>query len=242
MLINMKGSIAWGGIIAVMIMASFLVVHMVNTGNTERTIVVNTGKVITFANKAFSFMKTFNSSLQFNAMRSAYDLGLKGGFDKTEIKIWTDSEPAIDELKQELIKKIRRNIPDDFEEVTWGSNEMEIIPGDSEFTITGYQIFILYDGVRYINVNNSFDQIINSSYFGLLETARSMFDNDELDFSENELENKYGYEFSKGTEYITIEDRNSLVPLKYGETGITINGQNCLCDYLKLKFKILPVA
>ena len=161
MLINMKGSIAWGGIIAVMFIASFLVIHMVNTGNTERTIVVNTGKVITFANKAFSFMKTFNSSLQFNAMRSAYDLELKGGFDKTEIKIWTNSEPAIDELKQELIKKIRRNIPDDFEEITWGSNKIEIIPGDSEFTITGYQIFILYDGVRYINVNNSFNQIIN---------------------------------------------------------------------------------
>jgi hypothetical protein len=241
----MKGSAtAFGGILAVLLISAFCVGYIIGQGNISGSIAIVEGNSIAFANKAFFLMKNFNQSIEFLSQRIAYELGLNGGFSQETF--WTTESPTTDELKQELEEEILKKFPNDFGRVTWTDSSLEVTPCENLncFNVSGYAIFVLYnsDSDTKIEVNNSFDQTIQSSYFRLLNVAREIVDNGDY-----ELKQSYGLKTGVSENIITITDDTCLpehyclAPLKSTEDRVNINGEDVLYDYLKLKFKI-PAA
>ena len=242
MLVNMKGSAtAFGGILAVLLIAAFCVGYIIGQGNVSGGIAIIEGNSIAFANKAFFLMKNFNQSIEFLSQRTAYELGLKGGLSQETL--WTPEAPTTDQVKEALEEEILKRFPNDFGRVTWSDSYLEITPCENLncFNVSGYVIFIIYnaDLDSRIKVNNSFDQTIQSSYFKLLSVAREIVDNGDY-----ELKQSYGLKTEISENIITITDDTCLpeyyclAPLKSTEDRVNINGEDVLYDYLKLKFKI----
>jgi hypothetical protein len=258
MLVDMKGiALAWGSILAVLLVASFVIVGVVGKGTFSQTIIVKSGAIISFVNNAEMIMRTFNASIIPISQRAAYDLGKIGGSDK---EIWTD-KPSLDELKYNLKSKISENLPSDVSSdgrvLIWLESNLTIIPcepleSSKCFIVKGWKKFSFYDSIydTTLIVNNSFDQTVPSSYFKLAYVARQIVDKGEyITKSTQQLYSEYRLQFSKsldnGVYTITITDNTCLpnnfyclAPLKAEENKKNINGQLIPFDYLSLTFKV----
>jgi len=255
----MKGTaLAWGAILAILLITSFAIIDIVGKGDLSRTVVVKSGAMISFVDNAEMIMRTFNASIPFIAQRVPYSIGKTGGYN---VEFWSTS-PTLDELKTNLENNIQKNLPqNDFFNgayLTWLESNVSVIPCeplDSSkcFEIKGWKTFNYYDSTynSILLVNNTFDQIVDSSYFKLLSVARKIVDNQEYTKSEQELTTKYGLQFSvssdNGVYVITITDNTCLpnefyclVHLLPSEGKNDINGEQIPFDYLKLTFKVKP--
>jgi hypothetical protein len=187
-----KGTaLGYGGIFAIAMLASAIVVYMVSSGDVKRGIVTGEGNRISFVNDAEFLTKSFNESIKFASSRAAYDLARAGGLEYENY--WTPTYPKMELLTNNLIEKIKDNLPTSYEEeqlrVTWGESDIDIPDEDvylcdsledSEcFFIKGKKYFSVYDksSESIISLDLPIDFEIASSYFNLMYIGRQILEN-----------------------------------------------------------------
>jgi hypothetical protein len=193
MLFNIKkgSAVAYGGIFMIIILLSFFAIYIVSTGDVKRGIVTAEGRLISFVNDFELLTRTFNESIKFIASRAAYDLGKTAGLEHKQY--WSSDYPKMDDLKNNLIEKIKDNLPVSYEEeeikVTWGEANIDISNQDAYLcdSLEDSKCFFV-QGTKYISVyDKSTDSIISlnfpinskilSSYFKLLYIGREILEN-----------------------------------------------------------------
>jgi len=201
----MKGSaIAYGGILVILIITSFVFIYMTAAGPIERVIVTQEGKMISFVNQAELLIKTFNQSIHFISQRAAYDMGKVGGLEKEVF--WYYFYPRIDVLERELGKRIKNNLPSsetiDGRIIEWGEADINVIKYDEVpcgsiensacFFVNGSKYFSIYDesiesriSLEPLKISSS----INSSYFRLLYAGRQILENETFNSTLDDIGN-----------------------------------------------------
>jgi len=188
MLVNMKGGIlGCGAILGILIIGSFVIIFMTQTGPLSAAVATKEGQMISFGNYVHLFVKNFNQSINFISQKAAYDLGKTGGIEGTESSIWSISYPKLSDLEIELEDKIK-NLPTENIEgnkmITWREGSINVLNYDINpcgrledsncFLVNGSKKFSVYDGSikTKTEINHRIKSLISSSYFKLLYVGR----------------------------------------------------------------------
>lgn len=235
-------------------------------GEFLRSTNVKAFKAISLTSFEESLRKMVEESLDIIAKRNAYDLGKLGGLKGTDTAVWTGTYPQIKDLKAMLEDEIKENLPS-YEiknniRVEWGNNSIDIdITSNTNFLIIGSSNFSVRDETidSTIKINLIFNNIVNSSYFKLLDIGRKIFEDavyynlliSDIASLETRIETDFNIEASikDSGEYwnVSLKDVNCLLtdefyciaPLRAGE-GKLVNweGVDIPYDYLQLNFRI----
>jgi len=242
-------AIVYGGILAMLIIASFAIIYITSTGEVKRGIVSSEGKLITFVNEVELILKGFDQSIEFISSRAAYELGKNGGFYNYPQVTWNYYYPKLSFLEKMLEDKISDELPVSEivgeRTINWGEGEIDVTycdPLDNSrcFNVDGSKEFSIYDRTlaSTISENHKFDSKVASSYFKLLYVGRQILE--DIDYNStlndvNKLKNlleadfpDLDFDMSVDGDIIdiTIEDicyppdTYCLAPLNPGETGI----------------------
>ena len=260
----MKGAVmAWGGILVILLLGSFVIINVVGKGDVSRTIVVNAGSIITFVDESEMLMKTLEQSADFIAQRSAYEYG------NSEI-LFTSASPSLSEFTDGIKNKFLENMPSldysGFRKLTWGDSNFSLeacqpVSSSRCFNVEGYKEFTYSDSTYDLTLNakKAIEKQVSSSIFRLFDIARRIVDDSNYNslFSnpsqlDTRLESDFsGFDFELNTInnelHIVIEDRSCnltndfscLAPLKSDEPKVNINGNPIPYDYLKLRFRVI---
>ena len=187
----MKGQ-AWAyAFVAFTLIVTSLFLLRLNLGtNVERSVVTVEGKLLSFSNQAELLLKSFDQSVYFISQRAAYDLGKNGGLEYGNY--WTSDYPKMDTLEEELLERIKDNLPVSYEKeninVIMGEEDIEIKDFDSAacgsiddskcFYVRGNKFISFYDSTidARISVYHDIDSKIDSNYFKLLNAGRAIME------------------------------------------------------------------
>ena len=185
-----KGSaLAYSGILAMLLMATFVFIYMAYKDPITASIISSEGKLISFVNNAELLLKTFDTSVEFISQRAAYELGRNGGME--DAVYWSKDYPTMSVLERELEKTIIDNLPNSAEAGTFQtlikdgdvdvsySSECGPIFSSECFFVDGEVYISFYDNdtiSRIILDPHEFDLKIPSNYFKLLNAGRKIFE------------------------------------------------------------------
>lgn len=238
--IDMKGSaIAYGGILVILIITSFVFIHMASAPPIRRGIVTVEGKLISFVNEAELLIKTFDQSIEFISQRSAYDLGKLGGLERKVF--WNYFYPKTDVLERELGERIKNNLPsEDMRNgriIEWGEADINVIKYDEApcgsmknsvcFFVNGSKYFSVYD--RSIESRISLDHEIyshvGSSYFKLLWVGRQILEEEKYNSTLNDIGNLWNILEAD------FPDLDFTITVSEDIVEITIEDSTCMLFY-----------
>lgn len=190
-----KGSvIAYGGILALLILTTAVFIYMTSVQGVDRTVVTQEGDMIAFVNDAELLAKSYEQGLEFIFQKAAYDLGLRGG--QESMVYWTEEYPSEKTLKLALERKITENLPENNvysdNDVTFGEKSVGIIAYDSaQCDSDSYPRCFLVSGNETITVSNEelkaavsmdpyeFNVKVSSNYFRLIKAARAIVEDEK---------------------------------------------------------------
>lgn len=193
LLIDMKAlTIAYGGLLLLLIIVSLIATYIVGGPETiQRNVVSVEGKLIYFTNEANILKKTLNQSIDFISQRAAYDIGLNGGTNNPSA-LWSYDYPDMATLENELEKNIMKNLPskkieDNNFEISWIGNRVVVSDyygaacGSNQnskcFLVSGENNFSVYDTNTQSRIDFkpfNISSYIISSYFKLLYVGRKI--------------------------------------------------------------------
>jgi hypothetical protein len=195
MLVNMKGSmLGYGAILAILVVGSFVIIFITGAETEKAVLSSREGQLISFGNYGHFLVKMLDQSVYFISQRSAYDLGKTGGIEGSEVAIWYEDYPTIEELTENLEEGIKDNLPStdirNGKRVTWGDSEIDITTDSDYFSVVGTKkLFIIDDATEsLIDFDYEFDKTIDSSYFRLLVAGRAIME----DHAFNQYLSNYG--------------------------------------------------
>jgi hypothetical protein len=186
----MKASvIAYGGILTLLILTTFVFISVTAADPQERNVVSQEGKMIAFVNEAELVAKSYNQSLEFIFQRAAYDMGRKGGMENS--LLWSKVYPSIEDLRSDLEKRIILNLPsrtiEGDNKISFGQRVAEISDYDSSacsnnanpkcFLVTGNESISIYNGDLQSRVEINPQKFLvktSSNYFRLLEAGLAL--------------------------------------------------------------------
>jgi len=246
MLVSMKkgGVLAYGAIIAILVIGSFVSMYITKTGPVSATIATKEGNLISFENRNVLLLKSFDLGIKFISQRATYDLGKTGGLSHESF--WTISYPKFDVLKDELLGRIKDNLPQSYKEgdieLTWGEAEITIEDYDvfpcgpleisSCFFLRGERFFSIYDDS--IKTRTSDDYEINSeipsSYFKLLYVGRQVLENDNYNSELNDT-NKLWSKLQSDFSGLSFKIETTLVEDDVDVIDIYITDFHCHTDF-----------
>jgi hypothetical protein len=181
----MKGQVwSYGGIVLTVVLLSIFMLRLSAGDTVDRGVVSSEGKMTSFVNYADMLIKTFNSSIEFISQRAAYDLLKTGGIEGSEPAIWNiNSPPTTDELKQQLINRIKENLPQGTTEgditITWGDASIDVYDCDNHncFLVNGGKTIFIYEqsidsriSLNPFKINSQID----SNYYKLINAGRAI--------------------------------------------------------------------
>jgi len=178
------GVIAYGAIVAILIIGSFVTLYVTKTGPVSASIATKEGTLISFENRNILLLKSLDLGVKFISQRAAYELGKTGGVSSPVPVFWTETYPQIDDLKKELEEKISEMLPSldivDRIEIEWGDTNVTIESFSSkDFKVVGEKKLSVYDETTSsrTNIEHDINSVIKSSYFRLLEVGREILEN-----------------------------------------------------------------
>jgi cysteine-rich repeat protein len=178
----MKASmLGFTGIVAILIIGAFIFFFINQREPQDAMVVSREGELSSFENFNYLFLKNYNESMVFISQKAAYDLGLNGGYPD-DSPIWTEGFPSIDTLKENLMERIKENLPYSYtkgeKEVTIQTVTVNIEEQTDYFYLRGNAEIVLYD--KNINSGVTVDYEINSyvpsSYFRLMNAGRAIME------------------------------------------------------------------
>ncbi|MFH1474107.1 MAG: hypothetical protein ABIE55_04445 [Candidatus Aenigmatarchaeota archaeon] len=183
----MKGQVWAYAFVGITLILTSLFLLRLNMGyNVERNIVTVEGKLLSFSNQAELLLKSFDQSLYFISQRAAFELGKTGGLEYEDF--WTPDYPKIQTLEDELVRRIKRNMPKSYEKgsISVNFDEAEIDVNDhasTQFFVRGSRYISFYDeGIdARISVDHKIDSIIDSNYFKLLNAGRAIMEDSHFE-------------------------------------------------------------
>jgi hypothetical protein len=209
-------AIVYGGILAMLIIASFAITYVVASGGLKRSIVSSEGKMVTFENEVELLLKNFDQGVEFISARSAYEIGKKGGFYSSSEVPWSYYYPLLDVLEKNLDDKIKDNLPSaklvgsptaasvtsmnititGNRVITWGDADINTdgcqpLSSSRCFSVKGSKNISVTDEATasMIYVDRKIDSAISSSYFKLLWVGRQILEDPIYNSSLNDINN-----------------------------------------------------
>jgi len=254
-------------IIGTVLIVVFIVTFIVLSGSQapfEKNAIQKSGSSISLNNFIEIIRKMTEESLEVISKRTSYELGINGGGTID----WNQLTPAITTLEDNLILKIKENIPtgsvETSRKVTWGEGFINITSYTNyNFIVEGNKRISVYDKSieTTIDTNLIFNSTINSSYFKLLRAGRAILEDTTyynlLLSNWTLLEAAIATDFNLGLSPVLTQDGDyvnitladgscldinqsyCLAPLKKGEPSIlSWYGKSIPYDFLKLNYRI----
>jgi hypothetical protein len=257
MLVDMKGGIlGYGAILAVLLTGTFVIIFITKTGPLSATVATKEGEIISFGNSIVMLTRILDTSIEFISQRTAYDLGKNGGVIGSKIADWNETYPTINDLKTELEKSIKNNLPKEYIKnditITWGESKIDVsnydvnpcgpIENSKCFLVKGNKSFTAYSESisSRSTVNHKINSLVNSSYFKLLYVGRQILENNIyynlLLTNRKQLEQKIYNDFGLSSSIISV---GNFIEVSLWEECLKNNEFHCIAPTKPGETKII---
>jgi len=209
-------SMAWGSILAMSLIATFVVIYMTQAEPVQTASVINSGKIIAFANDVQIYKKMIPESIPHTAGYSVYKSAKSGGGFGT----WGLLEPSIDQIKTNLQEQINIDFPEKIRD-----NDLTISLKDGDFIIDSFtDNSIKLKSEKTIVLANSalasfssskinLDTELKTTYFKLMNIGRGIVESQDYIISEGSFVDNGDNTFTiinSGDECLNLEAKNAV--------------------------------